>query len=110
MELFSQLPKDVIHNILVFYGKIKYRSGKYINILSPDDERYVILSRIPIPRPVVYKVHYQRQFTEHFENKLIFSNRKYEMIIWNVYNPPDRIMYFLYKPYQPSYSELWHRL
>ena len=42
MDSFSNLPKDIIHIILEFDGKIKYRNGLYINIIKKNDFRYTI--------------------------------------------------------------------
>jgi hypothetical protein len=109
MERFSHLPPDIINVIFKFYGKIKYSKGKYINIISKLDERYNMLKSIPSFSPLSYKVEYPRMFVEHFENKIKFRDGVYEMIIWNVYNPPDRVMYFLYKPNDNVYQRIWYR-
>lgn len=47
IKCFSQLPKELIHIILKYDGKIKYRNGKYINQIYPNDIRYNILQTIP---------------------------------------------------------------
>ena len=49
--LFSYLPTDVVHHILKYTGKIKYRNGKYMNQIVTDDNRYKILQTIPIIQP-----------------------------------------------------------
>jgi hypothetical protein len=38
------LPKDVLHIILAFDGRIKYRNGEYVNIIHKYDERYDMLT------------------------------------------------------------------
>jgi hypothetical protein len=42
----SDIPKDILHIILDYDGKIKYYNGKYINIIHKNDARYNII--IPI--------------------------------------------------------------
>jgi hypothetical protein len=111
MELFASLPRDPLNLVLEFYGKITYRNGEYINIISRDDPRYNMLSVIPIPRKIEYQYARPKPFlySEQFENKLIFNNGKYEMFIWNISDPPNKILYFLYKPGNSNYRESWHR-
>ena len=41
------LPKEIVHQILAFDGRIRYRQGKYVNQIPPHDQRYRILSTIP---------------------------------------------------------------
>jgi len=38
------LPKDLLHIILAFDGRIKYRNGEYVNIIHKYDERYDMLT------------------------------------------------------------------
>ena len=45
--IFAFLPEDVIIYILSYNGKIKYRSGKYMNQICKNDERYKLLLEIP---------------------------------------------------------------
>jgi hypothetical protein len=109
MIIFALLPKDILLLILKYDGKIKYRDGKYINAIPHCDHRYQLLADLPIPKPVLYTMTYDRLFEEHFEYKLVFKDRKYEMVVWNIYRPPDKVMYYLYKPFDGKYQEFWYR-
>ena len=39
----SRLSQEIVHHILEFAGKVKYRHGKYMYQISNDDERYTML-------------------------------------------------------------------
>jgi hypothetical protein len=43
----NQLPLEIIHHILKYDGRIKYRHGKYMNQIAQDDDRYQMLQGIP---------------------------------------------------------------
>jgi hypothetical protein len=49
MELFSKLPDVLLQQIINYTDIIVYRHGKYINRLTKDDVRYILLSKIPKP-------------------------------------------------------------
>lgn len=66
--LFSSLPQDVIHNILSYSDKIKYRNGKYMNQIRKNDVRYNLFLRIPpIAKDIrfehVYEMIYRPTYT-----------------------------------------------
>ena len=43
------IPKDILDIILEYDGRIKYRNGKYVNVIHQNDERYDVI------RPVMNK-------------------------------------------------------
>lgn len=43
---YSDIPEDLLPIILSYYGRIKYRNGKYVNIIDKNDERYNIIAPI----------------------------------------------------------------
>ena len=40
------LPKELVNIILEYDGRIKYKKGKYINIIHKNDSRYKIIQRV----------------------------------------------------------------
>jgi hypothetical protein len=44
------IPKDVLHIILEYDGRIKYKNRKYTNIIHKNDERYHIITPILIKK------------------------------------------------------------
>lgn len=41
------LPQDIIRHIISYSDAVKYRNGKYMNQISKEDERYILLQTIP---------------------------------------------------------------
>ncbi len=37
------IPRDILHVILEYDGKIKYKNGNYVNIIHKNDERFNII-------------------------------------------------------------------
>ena len=46
MNFISYLPKELIDIILEYDGRIKYKKGKYVNIIHKNDIRYKIIKNI----------------------------------------------------------------
>jgi len=47
----NRLPLEIVHRILEYDGRIKYRNGKYMNQIAQDDDRYKILLTMPQIQP-----------------------------------------------------------
>jgi hypothetical protein len=43
---FQYIPEELLHIILAYDGRIKYKKGKYVNIIHKNDERYNIITPI----------------------------------------------------------------
>ena len=54
------LPLEIVHRILEYDGRIKYRHGKYMNQIAQDDDRYKMLLTMPIIEP--YPNHLQHGY------------------------------------------------
>jgi hypothetical protein len=46
----NQFPLEIVHRILEYDGRIKYRHGKYMNQIPKDDYRYHLLRKRPVFR------------------------------------------------------------
>ena len=42
----SYIPKELLHIILEYDGRIKYRKGEYVDIIHKNDERYNIIKHL----------------------------------------------------------------
>jgi len=49
------IPKDVLHIILEYDGRIKYKNGKYIDIIHKNDDRYNIIMPVINKKMVIMK-------------------------------------------------------
>ena len=43
----NHLPLEIVHRILKYDGRMKYRNGIYMNQIAQDDERYKMLQTLP---------------------------------------------------------------
>ena len=43
---FQYIPEELIHIILAYDGRIKYKNGKYVDIIHKNDVRYNIITPI----------------------------------------------------------------
>ena len=89
MEIFQNLPKELINNILSYDGKIRYRNGKYINQIPPDDERYTVLSNMKIPQ-----IKYINE--QNFVSELEYHNTKFLLFVESL-NNSLQVKYFFFR-------------
>ena len=92
IQIFKKLPQDTINVILEFFGKIKYKNGKYINIIHKYDFRYSLLSNIKMPISNKYAELNDISLPEHFEYEIHFNN-KHTLRVYNLYIPTNSITY-----------------
>ena len=52
---YLYIPKDVLNIILKYDGRIKYKNGKYVNIIHKNDERYNIITPVISKKMVIMK-------------------------------------------------------
>ena len=93
------LPLEIVHRILAYDGRIKYRHGKYMNQICKDDYRYHLLRKISVFQRDdwydgnfhVYRMNYNNCDNEHkhmmivciFENSIsyFYINKEFENIV-----------------------------
>ena len=69
----NRFPLEIVHRILEYDGRIKYRHGKYMNQIAQDDYRYHLLRKIPVFRRddwysgdfYVYRMNYKNNEEHH---------------------------------------------
>jgi hypothetical protein len=63
-ERWQTLPRELVHRILAYDGRITYRHGVYVNRLNLSDDMYWALCRIPrlevIPDTLFHRVFFVR--------------------------------------------------
>ena len=72
LVIMNRLPLEIVHRILEYDGRIKYRNGKYMNQIDPDDDRYKMLQQMPQIQPyphifymTIYSLDYQCCFEKY---------------------------------------------
>jgi hypothetical protein len=72
-NIFSKLPSDMKYIICLYYGRIKYRKGEFIKIISKDDELYNILTNLKRPIFVKYAEIFDCKEKTDFEYCVYFN-------------------------------------
>jgi hypothetical protein len=49
------IPKELLNIILEYDGRIKYKNGKYVNIIHKNDYRYNIIQKVVLNRLLIIK-------------------------------------------------------
>ena len=72
----NQLPLEIVHRILEYDGRIKYRNGKYMNQICKDDDRYQML--LTVPEILSYPNHLQWGYLiiSDIRNKIYCDKKK----------------------------------
>ena len=61
------IPRDILHIILEYDGRIKYVNGKYVNVIPKNDERYNIITPVLSKKMKILKTIYLRGSSFYFE-------------------------------------------
>ena len=120
------LPLEIVHRILEYDGRIKYRNGKYMNQIAQDDDRYKMLLTVPKIETCYNhylcmtitgngnKIYYEKNVSPVYIETITidtYSNTRYvQYIYYNqgfqywliIYKPPRLI---IYKPQTPTFIE-----
>lgn len=74
--MYDALPKELLHIILDYSGKIKYRNGKYINTIDKADPRYDLLDIVIAKKCKVVKTAVVDKIGDSFYIEFSFNNKK----------------------------------
>jgi len=70
------LPKDILHIILEYDGRIKYKNGRYVNIIHKNDERYNVITQIiNKKKKIMKKIDLRDDLSFYFEFGFDIDNR-----------------------------------
>ena len=76
------IPKDLLHIILEYDGRIKYRNGKYVNTINQNDERYNVIKPIINKKLIILKTADIRNSDFYFEFE--FDKLKYRGLCYDL--------------------------
>jgi len=81
----TNFPKELLHMILEYDGRIKYRNGRYINQINIKDEKYNSFNEF-IKNKIYMIKHTIFHSNGSFLIDVTFSNKMYGFMYWNYYN------------------------
>ena len=85
----TSLPKELLHIILEFDGRIKYRNGKYVSIIHKYDERYDMIKPLISKKMEILKTINIDADSFYFEFR--FDGCSDRILCYDVgFNAPDR--------------------
>lgn len=98
LQIWREIPVDILHLILQFDGRIKKRNGVYINQILVNDERYRLLQTIPkkvffgtsLNEKRLWMVNnrFVRETFVYFRHKRDENNRYYTIYFEEQLDPP----------------------
>lgn len=104
----DSLPKELINIILQYDGRIKYKNGKYINVIHPADTRYTIVTPIIEKKLHIFKTalsmnlsssneyYFDFEFEKEKETGLCYASGGYSAAAYTERNKIE-ITYFNFK-------------
>ena len=120
----NRFPLEIVHRILEYDGKIKYRNGEYINQISPDDDRYKMLQTIPQIQPHKHSFWIMMSVScktnkiyciKHIASSLELNSDKGPILLetyrnkmevrYSYYNQGFHYKFIIYKTSQPTFIE-----
>ena len=107
--MHHKFPKELIHIILAYDGRIKYKNGKYINVIHPADTRYTNLKPIIEKMLNIFKtglpsthdthttdLYFELEFEKEKETGLCYAGGSYSAAAYTERNKIE-ITYFNFK-------------
>jgi hypothetical protein len=70
------IPRDVLHIILEYDGRIKYKNGQYVDIIHKNDERYNLVRPIMTKKLRIMKTIQINEYGFYFRVGFDASNSK----------------------------------
>lgn len=72
--MWPNIPKELLHIILEYDGRIKYKKGEYVNIIHKRDPRYEIVKKDICRKIEIRKEIIQIENSPRFYFEIFFKN------------------------------------